>query len=63
MEIKELPGAPIVGHLLDFRSRRLELLRRVSNECGDLGAIRLGPIRAIIVSSAALARQILTERH
>jgi cytochrome P450 len=63
MEIKELPGAPIFGHLLDFRSRRLELLRRVAEDCGDLGMIRLGPLRALIVSNARTARDILTERH
>lgn len=61
--MKELSGRPVVGHLLDFRSRRLELLRRVAEECGDLGRIRLGPLSAVVVSGARLAREVLTERH
>lgn len=61
--MKSLSGQPVVGHLLDFRSRRLELLRRVAEECGDLGMIRLGPLRAVVVSNARLAREVLTERH
>jgi cytochrome P450 len=61
--MKALSGPPVVGHLLDFRSRRLELLRRVAEECGDLGLIRLGPLRAVVVSSARLSREVLTERH
>src|SRR5262245_56123869 len=62
MEIKELKGHPLFGHLPDFRSRRLELLRCVANECGDLGGIRLGPSRVVVVSKAKLAREILTAR-
>ncbi len=61
--IRELKGHPLTGHLSDFRERRLDLLRRVRAECGDLGFIRLGPLRALIVSSPELAREILTERH
>ncbi len=63
MEVKKLKGHPLLGHLPDFRSHRLELLRRVAGECGDLGGIRLGPIRVVVVSNAKLAREILTERH
>jgi cytochrome P450 len=62
-EALQLSGGGLFGHLREFQTDRLTLLRRVARECGDLGWIRLGPVRAIIVSDPVLARDILTERH
>jgi len=56
-----LRGAPLVGNLFEFRSRRLELQLRVLRECGDLGVMRIGPVPVHAVSSAELAHQILVE--
>jgi cytochrome P450 len=56
-----LKGAPLIGQLLEFRDRRLELQLRVARECGDLGRIRIGPIAAYVASSAELAHQVLVE--
>jgi len=56
-----LSGPPLVGHLFEFRKRRLELQLRVMRECGDLGLMRIGPIPVYAVSSAELAHQILVE--
>src|SRR5579862_807022 len=61
--VPRLAGAPLVGNLFEFRSRRIELLRRAADECGDLGWIRLGPMRVLVVSSAALAHELLTEHE
>jgi cytochrome P450 len=63
MHVPELKGAALLGQLGDFRSNRLQLLRRVAEECGDLAWIRLGPLRTLVVSSPDLAREILTQRH
>jgi cytochrome P450 len=60
---RELPGAFVLGHLQDFRKQRLVLLERVASECGALGWIRLGPLRALVVSDPALAREVLVERQ
>jgi cytochrome P450 len=56
-----LRGAPLVGNLFEFRSRRLELQQRVLRECGDLGVMHIGPVPVHAVSSAELAHQILVE--
>jgi cytochrome P450 len=61
--VPRLAGAPLVGHLFEFRSNRIGLLRRVAEECGDLGWIRIGPVRVLVVSSAQLAHELLTEHE
>jgi cytochrome P450 len=59
---RELPGgAPLLGHLFDFRDRRLQLQLRVARECGDLGVIQIGPFRVHVLSSAELAHELLVE--
>jgi cytochrome P450 len=59
---RELPGgAPLVGHLLDFRDRRLALQLRVVRHCGDLGVLQLGPVRVHVLSSAELAHELLVD--
>jgi cytochrome P450 len=56
-----ISGAPIVGNLFEFRNHRLALQRRVLDECGDIGRMRLGPVPIWAVSSAELAHQVLVE--
>jgi cytochrome P450 len=60
--VPTLSGAPLLGNLLEFRADRIALQRRAADECGDLGYVRLGPIKALLVSSAAIAHEVLTEK-
>lgn len=48
--------------LAAFRHSRLATLERVRDEAGDVAAVRLGWIDSVIVSSPALAHQVLVER-
>src|SRR5581483_2151224 len=59
--IPRLSGRPLVGNLFEFRNHRIALQRRLAAECGDLGWLRLGPIKVLMVSSAPLAHELLTE--
>jgi cytochrome P450 len=57
-----LPGLPVLGHLLDFRKRQLQLQLRLRTECGDFGLFQLGPQPAVGVCSVELAQEVLVER-
>ncbi len=59
--IHSISGYPVLGNLLDFRYRRLALLRRVAQECGDIGAFRIGPRTVILLNAAELAHAVLVE--
>ena len=48
--IPVFPGLPILGNLLEFRSKRLELLLQVSRQCGDIGAFQLGPRTVVMLA-------------
>jgi hypothetical protein len=41
--IPQIPGLPFLGNMRDFRTRRLALLQRVQQECGDIGTFQVGP--------------------
>lgn len=58
----ELAGPPVIGSLLDFRHRRLELLERAA-ALGDVVALRLGAMPAVLISSPDLAHELLTTHH
>nr|QKW93607.1 hypothetical protein [Cystobacter sp.] len=57
--IPRISGAPLIGNLSEFRASRLDLLLRVSRECGDIGSFRIGPIEVVVISSATLANSLL----
>ena len=55
------PGAlPLIGHLAPLARDRLAFLRRLP-EHGDLVWIRIGPWKALVVTSAALSDQVLRD--
>ncbi|MDA0167602.1 cytochrome P450 [Solirubrobacter taibaiensis] len=45
----------------ELRRDPLALLERVTAECGDIGAFRLGPRRMVLLNSPALVREIYVE--
>lgn len=57
-----LSGLPLVGHFLEFRRHRLALLERAATECGDLARLDMFGIPVVMVSAAALAREVLVDR-
>lgn len=62
-DIPRVAGLPILGSLLDFRNRRIELLHRVAREHGDIARFRMGVFDVVLVSSPALAHEVLVEKE
>lgn len=54
-------GLPVLGSLLEFRRRRLDLAQRAA-EMGDVVALELGVMPAVLVSSPELAYEVLVTR-
>jgi cytochrome P450 len=52
--IPSLPAWPLLGNLFALRSHRLELLLRISEKFGDLGAFHFGPRLVPVLNSPAL---------
>ena len=48
--IPKFSGLPLVGNLFDFRRDRIGLVQRIAAKCGDVGFMRLGPFRVIVLS-------------
>jgi cytochrome P450 len=57
--IPKLPGLPFLGNIREFRSNRLDLLLRVSQECGDIGIFRVGPWPVVLVNSPEYVYNVL----
>ncbi|MBL9014293.1 MAG: cytochrome P450 [Myxococcales bacterium] len=57
-----LAAPPLIGALLEFRDRRLDLLLRVVRECGDLARVPLLHKTAHVLSSPSLIHAMLTEQ-
>jgi cytochrome P450 len=60
--IPRLPGLPLFGNVLALRNERLELLLRISNEFGDIGAFHFGPYLVPLLNSPDLVRGVLVEQ-
>ncbi len=58
-----LPGLPLVGNLPAFARHRLAVLGRVWAACGPIAELRLGPRRAIVVTSPELAQEVLIKQN
>ncbi|WP_026423269.1 cytochrome P450 [Actinokineospora inagensis] len=62
-DIPVAPGAlPLLGHALSLMRDPLGLLESLPRH-GDLVAVRLGPVRAVVVCGADLADQVLRDDH
>ncbi len=59
-QVRELP---VIKSMLDFQNRKLELFLRVLRECGDIGAFHIGPVRIVLLNSAAAVGEMLVERE
>jgi cytochrome P450 len=61
--IPTLSGVPLLGNLLEFRSDRLNLQRRLVAECGDAGWFRMGPVPVLMLSSPELVHAALVDNN
>jgi cytochrome P450 len=57
--IRALSHPPLIGNLRELRRDPIALFERLRAECGDLGAIHVGPRRLVVVSSPELAHEVL----
>src|SRR5689334_9157776 len=60
-EIPKLSCLPVLGHLPDFKDRRLELLQRAANQGGEICRTHLAGMKIVPVSSAGLAHVVLVQ--
>ena len=54
-------GAPVLGHMRDMQRDPLALLTRVRDELGDVGMVRIGTRKVIVVSDPAGVERILVD--
>jgi cytochrome P450 len=60
--IPRLPALPVLGNIADFRTRRLELLRRVQQECGDVGIFQVGVWPVVLANKPDDIATVLVEQ-
>jgi cytochrome P450 len=58
-----VPGNRFLGNLLDFRRDRIAFSHRVARDHGDIAESRMGFVRLLLVSSPALAHEVLVEKN
>jgi cytochrome P450 len=61
LAIPYLQGMPVLGHLLDFRNDRLNLLLRISRQLGDIGGVKLGSTSLVLMSSAEYVGSVMVD--
>jgi cytochrome P450 len=54
-----IPGLPVIGHLMEFRADRVGVQLRTARSHPDAAAMRLGVFEVLMVSSPAMAHDIL----
>lgn len=57
------PGLPVVGHMLSFRRDALGFLRTMRERHGDVVGVRIGPMRATLLSHPDHVEDILVTRN
>jgi len=57
---KTLPSP--MGNLLDIKYNRLGFLKQVAQQCGDIREYRFGPLKALLVNTPQLIREVLVEQ-
>jgi len=60
--IPSLPGLPLFGNVFALRNKRLELLERISQTFGDIGALHFGPSLVPLLNAPELVRQVLVDQ-
>ena len=60
--IPRLRGKPLLGHMFEFRSARMELLNRAARAHPDIARVRLGVFETLFVSSPELVHEMLVDK-
>jgi len=60
--IPQIDGLPLLGNILDFRSKRLDLLMRTSGICGDIGAFFLGKRPVVVINESQIIQEVLIKQ-
>ena len=59
--IPRLRELPLLGSALPFKNKRLELLKRIARECGEIGAFRVAHYDFALVNSPRLCPAVLID--
>jgi cytochrome P450 len=59
--VPQVPGLPLFGQLLDFRFARLRVFDEAA-KVGPMARIKLGPLDVLVLTDAALAREVLVDQ-
>jgi cytochrome P450 len=54
-------GPPLLGNLSAYNSERLDLLLRITQECGDVGGMHFGPFPVLIFNTSDYVHAIFVE--
>lgn len=54
-------GRPLLGNLSAYNSERLDLLLRITQECGDVGGMHFGPFPLLIFNTSDYVHAIFVE--
>jgi len=58
-QIPHIRELPLLGSFRDFTGDRLGLFMRISQECPEIGAFQVGPMRMLLITSGQLAQSVL----
>ncbi len=58
-----VPGRPLLGSLLEFRSDRFGLALRVARDHGELAEVRMGFFKILMASSPRVAHEVLVDQE
>jgi cytochrome P450 len=61
--VPRVKGSLIFGNLFDFQRDRIGLQHRVARDIGDMAELRIGFIPVLMMSSPALAHEMLVEKN
>ncbi len=62
LPIPHLPAHPIWGNMAAFRTDRLGLLERVTQDCGDVGIFHVGPWPVVLINAPAYVSTVLVDQ-
>ncbi|MET0384989.1 MAG: cytochrome P450 [Polyangiales bacterium] len=60
--IPRIPGPRLLGYMPEFRRDAVSLLLRIAREQPDIARIPYGPVSPVVISSPALAHEVLVEK-
>lgn len=59
--IRNIQEPPLIGSMSNYNQDRLDLLLRVTRECGDIGSFHFGPFSVIMLNASEFVHSVLVE--